>query len=303
MLGRIPLLARSHGKSGRVTGGGGGEQRAPLFFADWATQSGNSTTAFSDGGKFDLLTDTGGIASCEVITPTGLGFPTNMAKVVRIGPLPSEVDSGPIGRKTSGIAIPAVGESLYYRWYYRHMQPEVLYGDFQTHPFQDGNAQGDTNWMWLVYHYGMSEPSYPFTPASNQWCIGPQFNATAFPNLRTFAPPLQRALTYRVEQRIHRIGATTFNYYLRVYDEATSMDVPVVSEVDLVKENGAAWDNPTLTFHNVNNLAGINFGNNGIGSNAPVPPWPILHSYQGGLAVTSDDYCGRYGTMTGEAAI
>src|SRR3989304_4472700 len=116
---------------------------AVLFESEWNNSLGNSSTSRTDGGKWDI---TGG-SGLSVISSSGLDFLTT--NVLEIKPL--EATTGYAFLRKTGMAVPSIGESRYYRWYSRMVATDGL-SDTETHPHQDGNAIGDSNWLFHVFH-------------------------------------------------------------------------------------------------------------------------------------------------------
>jgi hypothetical protein len=272
--------SRTPDDGGNGGGGGGGAPPSDvLFFTDWRTATGNSNAAVTDGGKWNIVSN-GSTETMNVIPSTGLDFPsTNVFQMIAT----ERWQGFGIVRKT-GIPVPAVGESRYYRWYIRMMQVDNL-ADEQTHPIQDGNAASDTNWMFVVYNGG-GATGVP----RGQW--QPQFwsEGTGGNNARWYGPFLTKNQTYRVELQIHRIGSSTYRMHVRIYNRAGTL---IASDADIrnIGNSMNLASNPTLNFNNVNNLDGLNAGNNGIGAPAP---FPFTYAYEGCFAVRRDDWCGPY---------
>jgi hypothetical protein len=260
-------------------GGGGPAPPDVVFFSDWRTARGNSEAAVTDGGKWNIVSN-GYQESMSVISSSGLDFPS--ANVFLLTAVERWQGFG-IVRKT-GIPVPAVNQSLYYRWYFRMMQVDDLQ-DEQTHPIQDGNAASDTNWMFIVYNGGGSSgiPRGRWQPQF--WSEGSGGN-----NARWYGPILNKNQTYRFELQIHRTGSSTFRMHVRIFDRAGTQ---IAGDADITNIGGATRlsSNPTLTFNNVNNLNGLNAGNNGI---APPAPFPFPYAYEGCFAVRRDNWCGPY---------
>jgi hypothetical protein len=186
-------------------------------------------------------------------------------------------------RKT-GMPVPAVGESRYYRWYLRVTQPDGLQDD-QTHPIQDENASSQTNWMFIVYNGGGAAGVPPGKWRPEFWSSAP------YPNQRWYAPLLDKHQTYRFELQVARQSQTHFAMSVRIHDHADQL---IASNGDLynpVSPTITLSDDPSFPFNDVNNLDGLNCGNNGI---TPPAPFPFTYAYEGAFAVCAEAWCGRY---------
>lgn len=249
--------------------------RRVIWSADWGTALGTTNSALSDGSRFSLV----GGSGLEVISAAGLGFPT--PNVLRVTAR-AETEGFAFLRKT-GLPIPQVGESNFYRWYFRATMPDGL-EDPETHPFQDGNAASQTNWLFHVYH----------TAGAGMWRpqLRARVDANAWPNDRWSGPALRKNVTYRFEVQIARVATNSFRMNVRVYDEAGAL---IHGNNAFANENRTATlaSNPTFTFWSLPNLEGLNAGVNGIFGTAP---FPFIYGYQAGLAVCRGDWCGAYRT-------
>jgi hypothetical protein len=250
-----------------------------LFFSDWRAARGNSEAAVTDGRKWNVLSR-GASETMKVVPAKGLDFPSqNVFQMTAT----ERMQGFGIIRKT-GMAIPAVGESRFYRWYFRMMQVDDI-ADYQTHPIQDGNDAKVANWMFIVYNGGADSGI-----ARGHW--QPQFWAhhSNEINSRWYGPVLAKRQTYRFELQIHRTGDSSYLMHIRVYDHAGSL---IADDSGFRNYNKTALlaSNPVLRFNNVRYLDGLNAGNNGI---VPPAPFPFIYAYEGCFAVRRDDWCGAY---------
>jgi hypothetical protein len=259
--------------------GSSGENRV-LFWSDWRTARGNSVAAVSDGGKWPFQSRSFD-RTMNIVSSEGLDFPSeNVYQVIGVADM-----EGWSMNRVEGMPIPAVGESRFYRWYFRSTLPDFL-EDYNTHPIQDGIAGSQTNWMFLVIN---SSNSASGNVPAGQWM--PQFwaNAAPYPYQRWFGPLLNKHETYRFELQIHRVNTSQFQMHVRIYDSAGTL----IADDDDMRNYGTSTlaGNMNFPFTNVNNMDGLNSGNNGIGGSAP---WPFTISYQGAFAVCVDTWCGPY---------
>jgi hypothetical protein len=102
--------------------------------------------------------------------------------------------------------------------------------------------------------------------------------------------------------QVHRIGATTYNLHIRVYDDD---GVLVLSDSDFVNAAGSGTadlsETPTFTFRDVNTLANFQCGTNGAFQGTVEGDHPVTFCHQGGFAVSAADWCGPY--VSGEAPV
>jgi hypothetical protein len=252
---------------------------AALFSSDWSTGLGTTDAALRDTSKALSWNIRGGEGT-EVIAATGLDLPTTNALRVTV----LSTTTGYCLLRRTGLPIPAVGQSRFYRWYFRLAVRDNL-TDGDTHPVQDGNSGGDCNWKFDVLHNdggpGLWRPRFT---------VGPSENVQNY--LWKLTPTLQKNVSYRFEVQILRIGTTTFNMHIRVYNSA---NVLIHSDADFRNEGSGVANlglNPTFNFHVLNNLDGFNAGNNGLGGNEWFPS--AVYAYQAGFAVKADDWCGPY---------
>lgn len=258
-----------------------------VFHSDWSTALGTSDNAIMDNGKSKPWTLAGG-NGLAVVSSAGLDFPTtNALRVTALGST-----SGFALLRVTGLPVPGVGQSRYYRWYSRMVLPDdVEPNDDETHPHQDGNAASDSNWLFHVYHDA---------PMANHWM--PQFRGeAAFPNDRfggntgvaPIGPQLQKNVTYRFEVKITRTGTSTFTMDVRVYDSA---GVLLYDGDDFQNQVRTATINTrTFNVNNLGNLGQFNAGLNGLGTGSTAPWYPSsVYMYQGAVAISGTDWLGPY---------
>lgn len=256
------------GTGGGGTGGAGSSGLPPLFESAWSTALGNSANAVSDGGKWNIVGGQGG----EVVASTGLGFPT--ANVLRV-----PWSGGWVLPRKTGLPIPAVGESRYYRWYMRLTIPDGV-SDSQTHPVQDGNAGSQINWAFAIRHNDAGPGAFVVQyqlHTNNGW-----------PNYQWSGPTLQKNVTYRYELHLYRNAAGTFQIHPRIYDAAGTL---LADDDDYHAADNTATlaSSPSFSFNDVNNLDGLNSG-----CNDGSQPETGTYGYESGFCVRSDAWCGPY---------
>jgi hypothetical protein len=188
----------------------------------------------------------------------------------------------------SGLPIPAVGESRFYRWYLRVTMPDNL-SDNSTHPIEAGGANP---WAFEIEnspnrgvpsgHYGIWFYSAGEGSGNNfRWYLG-QDNANLI--------ALRKGVTYRFEYQWHRTGTSTYRQHVRIYDSSDNL---LYDDSDFRNFNGSVGmsSNPDLAIGNLSGMSAFQVGNNGIGGSGP---FPFTYGYQGGFCIRSDTWCGRY---------
>lgn len=269
------------------TAGAGSGPTGVVFHSDWGSGGlGTGDTAITDNGRWPTIggnTEPG----LEVIASTGLDFPSSRCLKVTA----RDMGGGPSGGfhllQNRTLSVPAVGESRFYRWYQRVVlsDSETGYTDDETHPFQDGNDAGDTNWMLHVYHQGQAGS------AANQWT--PSIPTETNINGQFQGPHLDKGVTYRFEFRVNRTADTTLTMDVRIYDTSNNL---LYTGANFLQEGGA---HPAITAvtHAVNpnggaaSLGQINAGLNGLDE---MTVDAILYMYQGCVCISSTTWCGPY---------
>lgn len=265
-------------------------ERGVLFHSDWSTETGTSASARFDRGKSRPWTDGWFDAASTVVIPVGdsLDFPTENVLANYVSP----------GRGGGQVRIvesdryfepPAIGESLYLRFYRRIALPDSHGGDQTTHGFHDDEACCSSGNLSLTV---TTNGSGTF---GLQLGTGYAANDTiAFWSTQPNA--LRKHQTYRMEFRIHRIQADAFRLYARVYD---SDDRLVLSDRDFratgwgARGNWSLADGLPLRFNSgrgVEALMAWRVGLNGLGGVTGSYP----HGYWGAFAICTDDWCGPY---------
>jgi hypothetical protein len=255
------------------------------FQSDWSTANlGSASNDIRDGGKWNLV---GGFGH-EVALTTGLNFPT--AKACKF--VANRSNNGFALLRTTGMPIPPVGTTRYYRWYVRMTFPDALVGN-GDHPWQDGNAVSDCNYIVGV-HYGSDVGA----ARNGQWQIGATFIGNtngAFDN----GPWLNKNQTYRVEVALQRLTSTTYDFSMRVYDSSNNL---LFDDDDFPADfgGGTLATRGPWTFRNANNLDGFNCGTNDF-ETAGNDFWTTTfdYGYQGAFAIGDDTgWLGAYGSGT-----
>lgn len=258
-----------------------------VFASDWRSGTGSSDAAVRDTAQavpWDGVAGNGSLS--EVVPATGLDFPSAHALLVRGGwrssPAGAAAENPRLNAGSGHLPVPAVGQSLFYRWYIRVVIPDSYVADDLTHPIQDGTNGSVTNWQFEVTNN-----------ANATWNMSWNVGQNAWPNNRWFLQaPLNKNQTYRVELQIQRTGTNAFNLHARVYDASNTLRY---SDADFRNANGSATlaGNPSLGFTAVENLAGFQVGFNGL-NGGQESDYPIDLYYQGGVAISRDGWLGAY---------
>lgn len=265
------------------------------FLSYFSNGLGTGNTARGDGGAWDLL---GGFGQTVVnVVTEGLDFPSeNVCKFVA-----DVSNSGFALNRKTGMPIPDVGVTRYYRWYVRQTFPDELVGN-GDHPWQDGNAIGDTNWF-VGCTYGSSDaPTHSGDWQPSVWSL-----QTAGSTPFGAGPWLTKGVTYRFEVALYRLNTTQYDLSIRIYNIAgtllhTSADWPADFG------GGTLATRIPFDFKDVTSLDGFNCGTNDF-ETAGNGWWTSTfdYGYQGCFAIvdrtesiSSGLWCGPFGNVPGE---
>lgn len=264
-----------------------GEQGV-VFHSDWSTALGSSPDALMDASKARPWGTLWGTANTEVVSASGLDFPTPFVLANKVTPS-SNGGQVLITESDGYYAPPQIGESLYIRFYRRLSMPDSHTADQTTHGFHDDTAccsQGNL----AITLFANTSGSYAMELAT-----GYATNDTlAF--WTTEPDAFQKNQTYRFEFQILRTGVETFQLHARVYD---SNDQLVLGDEGFDTRGWGSrrrWtlaDNRELRFNSNRGIAGLldlRVGLNGINGVQSA----FTHGYWGAFAVCTDDWCGPY---------
>lgn len=271
--------------------------RTPAFLSIFSAATGTSTTAVQDGGLWDgNYTNNGG---AEVIAAPVTGFPSAV-NVLRH--TPQIGTAGAAIMETDTISVPSVGDTRYYRWYFKMVWPNTGNTDADnTHPIQDGpGGIGGTSWAWVCE-----------VQADDTWMQGFQVQAAFGEN--SFADQKWHCMTmldpdvaYRFELAVTVVSSTTFTMSVRVYDESSTL---ILDDSDYGRTNSGnditLADAPVLEFRaagsgvdGLNTLTYLKCGCNGIINSVVATQH---YADQTGFAVCDNQgWIGPYGSVTGE---
>jgi hypothetical protein len=243
-----------------------------VWFSDWRTATGNSTAALRDNGKWTSELCAAPVA--EVVPATGLAFPAGMANVFRSQYyMPGQCR---MMHTDSQWPAPAVGQSLYFRIYYRNAVADGA-SLAEAHPIQATNIA----WEWKL-----TTPAAGIAPL--RWIFPQQ----VYPDIH-FDAPLQTNQTYRVEWRIQHQAVGVCKVELRVYDGSDVLrfgNGDFLTELYLGQNIPLAVRNPDLACG-----ASADFQTMEVGNNDPnVYTGVNQYVYWGGAAVSATHWVGPY---------
>jgi hypothetical protein len=252
----------------------GGGTGSALFSSDW--RSGD----LLDGGKWKRW---GGQGILNIVSASGLGFPSGMTNVMRVAMGTGSFDWVEANGKWS---LPAVGQSRSFRMYLRNNVGDINGGWSSTHPVESKGTDGSIGGNFYAWHIGSNtNGTFPIALATsapyprNYWTMANGTGST----LGT----LNKQTTYRIEWKFTRTGGSQYSLDMRVYG---ADDRTMVGDRNTIE----AWGGSSLA-SNPNGITvddafmtGIRIGLNG-GFSAS----GSQYVYYGGFAVC-DDWCGAY---------
>ena len=286
---RDVILTTVHGSDTQVGGFtytvAGGIPSDAVFFSNWDTALGTGSAAVLDTDKTVPWEDLrGSPASVREIIATGsLDFPTtNVLKITAEWNGSGSSFAGPDIDDSLTDALPAIGDSIFYRVYLRVAVPDAFTADPLSHPYQDGPGGGsNTNWTFEV-----------LTSTDGTWTHRWERGGIPWPNNRWSAPKLNKNQTYRFELQIKRNTSTDGEMHVRTYD---SSDVLLYTDADYSNINSSATlaSTPIFTFKDLNFLKGIRVGDNGLFGGVQ-GDFPFIMFHWGAHAMRTDDWCGPF---------
>lgn len=245
-----------------------------LFSSDWASGD------LLDGGKWRRW---GGQGILSIVSASGMGFPSTMARVMRVAMGTGSFDWVEADGKWS---LPAVGQSRAFRLYIRNAVGNVDGGWSATHPVESKGTDGSIAGNFYAWHLGSNaDGTFPIALAvsapypRNYWTIS---NAT-----NTTVGTLKKQSTYRLEWKFTRTGGNQYSLDMRVYG---ADDRTLVADRNSIK----AWGGGALA----SNAGGITVDDAfmtgiRIGLNGGFSASGLNYVYYGGFAACSD-WCGAY---------
>lgn len=242
-----PVFTRALADAGALADGvtgtvGGGGSAAPQFIANWSTGTGQSLTALQDGGLFNYIDSNWGVGNPyrgEVVSASGLGFPAGLANVFSFGMTPSSTppkDSRggvAVSGASTGIPVPAIGETTFHRFYFRNAIRDAVPGGANAHFFQGWdtgttlNPAGSSPSQHWWYKFGSrADGRFPWRL---EWQRSSELGGDNWEALiEPFSPLavtdlLLKNTTYLIEVAYTRTGANAFTITTRI--DAAGTDV------------------------------------------------------------------------------
>ena len=284
--------------------GSGGPSTPGILPITWGTATGQTDPAILDQNASVPFDARGGSGSQNIVVTGIAGSPTtNCLKVIaglRVSDNGAETEWCRHNLAGAHIPVPAVGNSLYYRVYVQNIRPDGATDatDGLIHPWQDGDTSGSqTNWEFI----SVTDPDRDLP--NGYWMPGFDLVGNSSP-INRFWPlnydggagvgnGIAKNTWFRVEFRVHRIGTTTWNLHVKVYNNSGTQ---ILGDSDFRNRTntGSLGDTPTLTFNNVNLLAAMQIGFNGLeaGSMTGLTTCNLL--YWAALDVSATDWLGAY---------
>lgn len=263
-----------------------------LLSSDWSVGTGTSDAIIREDGAAHPW-DAIGYSSTkrlDVISAAGLGFPAGMSNCLRAL---SPAGTQNFTQVQKFWSAPAIGESLYYRWYFRQGMTDAVgaQSDSGNHTAESSIAPGsfgsDGGWTfaWGNRTDGTFQFFFEVQPYANTYKL------SAGTNLYTSPVYLSKDTTYRFEWKIARVATTTASFEFKIFDEAVSATVALY---DSANTSGYDWNAGPLTTGTIasgyasalplpaNSFTNIELGPNGSG-------WSLSsnqYNYYGGVRVT-----------------
>jgi uncharacterized protein YjdB len=282
-VGVVTITATSEGVSGQTILG---VTEVLDFASDWSTATGTSITAVFENGKWNgvpaVIGGGGPLDALQVVPAAGLDFPSGMANVLKVlfRARPLEYHNVSVNE---GWSLPGVGNSLWFRMYFRHDVAGT--GDFY-HIVQTGPpGECPYNSAWWLNKVGENGMDFQLATLG-----GASEGAT---NIHWWGTTgLSRQATYRVEEQYLRVSETDWRLHLRIYDSNNNL---IRQDADFRDE---ATDEPLSTYSGTITTDPACMRNKMVG-NPQVEMWGSddpahQHMYFGGFAVSRTGWIGPY---------
>jgi len=289
-VGAADITALSEGVTGSATFTVTAAPPTPTlaWASDWHTATGTSNAAKNDGGKWDLSVDGGGPTNrLEVVSATGLDFPSGMANVLKV-----------LNRFTNwqndywnvlvqnGWQLPAIGGSITFRLYFRYNIGAGTGGD-HLHAVQTG-PPGNCPYTAELLFGRATATTFDFSLATYGGTSSGGGNAHEW----QLNFPLNREVTYRIEEQYIRQGTNTWKAHARLYDSSNNL---IASDANFADTYGSGTN---LATYSGNITSGTDcFRNKMIGfpnQNGGSDDAAHQHIYYGGFAVSLNGWIGPY---------
>jgi hypothetical protein len=249
-----------------------GTQPPLLWSSDWSLATGESSPAVNDGGRWEAAWNTEDMVT--VVPATGLQFPSSMPNVLAIRYT---------GTRARGViadgrwAPPAVGETLYFRFYWRMAIDASAQGTH--HPL---GTRPNLGGFAMVHDSPAGSPDFLWFVANGH---------SNFALNHRWETRLSKHTTYRIEWAISRTGSSTYRWQARVYDSAGTL-------IRGLSDFRCAWghaahtlaDQPDITFDDAASFANLFVSHQGDWQVAG----PNNRMYYGGFAVSKAGWVGPH---------
>jgi len=255
------------------------------FATAWDTETGKSSRALTDGGKWDSVSGSSGQDHLTVIPSGGLDMPFAMANVLQV--------ATPANAKFQNIIVanawglPPVNGTINKRIYWRNGVDTP--GSSRIHMLQScAKAGGLCNNLW--WNSGF--------PGGTEWELWLGTSKTDWPrNIHTQGRVMEYNKTYRLEWQLLRLSTNKWNIHVRIYD---SSNVLIYKDSDFNARGnpprGTLADSPTFTVDPQSQretLLGWQAGSDGV-------PGSGKFVYFGAYAVSLSGWIGPY--VSGEGS-
>lgn len=292
------LAASVDGTSSVVAQQGDGLPEDMLVAIDWGTELGTTSAALLDSAKSAAFTASeGGGNSLEVVSSDDLGFPSlNVLKLFASGTAASWKALF-FQESDNHFAVPALGASLFYRWYVR-METNAV--DNATHLIHAGPSTSISANVWFI-GFNISGSNWrPTLFVQNQGTGVSDYNAWATYVGEVIQHPLALGTVYVFELQIERDATDADIFYAKMWVTDTE-GVEVLGPEDF---NNADFntgpletlaDDPELHFGDTGgaatSLQELCMGINGFDGN---PGGGTTYGYLGCVAIRTAGRCGLY---------
>lgn len=221
------------GRGTPVVSGGGGGSGTVLVSTDWSTGTGSSDTLLREDAKPHPWGWVGyGTKRLDVISASGLGFPSGMTNVLRaLSPAGSQTYTQVQAEWTPL----SVGETLFIRLYFRQAFSDAVgslsFAGNHTVESAIGGGSFGSDGGWTLTWGNNTDGTFPirwdFRPYTNTHVVALGTNASSAP------VPLTKGVTYRLEWSLTVQSSTTMEFHARVFDEAVSAVTPLYDDTNI----------------------------------------------------------------------
>ena len=274
-------VARQVDVSNASNGSGGSSNRTVLFHSDWSTATGNSSNAYTDGGKWSPTSPLPYQTVIPVNNDSVGSWPTGMTNILNYF-FASGESSGTSEHTLNLYSTPSAGDSIYYRVYMRVDWLQNAGGN-SNHDIGPEGGPCFFTWQWLVMPYANGTWELRFGQADmvnettvSRWSSGDYLN---------------QSKVYRLEWRFKKENNTNrWSMQVRIYDDQNNL---VDNESDYTRYSNTPHINlayPTTIGINDTCMDDGGF----LVAKFGTTPTVDINLYYGGVAICSGDWCGPY---------